>query len=75
VFSALQRIANASADGAALGGVEEEDDDPNDLEALDKVWVEKAVSFGPSRSQDCSADRVAARIRAALRPAHGRNIP
>jgi nitrate reductase molybdenum cofactor assembly chaperone NarJ/NarW len=71
VFWALQRIANAkpSAEGLkSLSG--EEDSDPNDLEALDRIWAEEPVTFGPAPAAGaCSGDRVAARIRAALRPA------
>lgn len=74
VFWALEAIAKAkpSEEGLkALSG--EEDGDPNDLAALDKVWAEDPVTFGPATQDGCSSGRVAARIRAALRPAPGTN--
>jgi nitrate reductase molybdenum cofactor assembly chaperone NarJ/NarW len=78
VFWALESISNAkpSEEGLkALSG--EEDSDPDDLEALDKAWAEDPVTFGPSAAQEsgCSTDRVAARIRAALRPASSETSP
>jgi nitrate reductase molybdenum cofactor assembly chaperone NarJ/NarW len=71
VFRALESIANAKPgeDGLkALSG--DEDAGPDDLEALDKAWADEPVTFGPGAATDggCSGDRVAARIRAALRP-------
>jgi nitrate reductase delta subunit len=29
-----------------------EDDDPNDLDAIDKAWEEEAVTFGPETASD-----------------------
>ena len=47
-------------------------DDPDDLEALDRVWEEEPVTFGGAPGLDASAscgpDRVAAQIRAGRRP-------
>jgi nitrate reductase delta subunit len=74
VFWALEAVAKTkpSEEGLkALSG--EEDGDPNDLAALDKVWAEDPVTFGPATQNGCSSGRVAARIRAALRPAPGTN--
>ena len=49
VFGALARLASAQADPNALAALlSEPDDNPNDLEALDKAWAETAVTFGPS---------------------------
>ena len=37
------------ADPAALASLlQEPDDDPGDLDAMDKLWAETAVTFGPS---------------------------
>ena len=47
------------------------DDDPHDLEAIDRVWEEEPVTFGgpgPDASASCGPDRVAAQIRAGRRP-------
>lgn len=49
VFGALARLASTAADPGALAALlSEPDEDPNDLEAIDKVWAETAVTFGPS---------------------------
>jgi nitrate reductase delta subunit len=49
VFVALGKLASAAADPGALAALlSEPDENPNDLEALDKAWAETAVTFGPS---------------------------
>ncbi|MCI3135321.1 nitrate reductase molybdenum cofactor assembly chaperone [Phenylobacterium aquaticum] len=49
VFGALARLASTQADPNALAALlSEPDDNPNDLEAIDKAWAETAVTFGPS---------------------------
>lgn len=49
VFGALSALAADPADAAALAALmAEPDDDPGDLEAMDKLWAETAVTFGPS---------------------------
>jgi nitrate reductase delta subunit len=73
VFAAIEALAGAKADRQ---DVEEllgrPDDDPNDLEALDRVWEEEPVTFGgapgPNAAASCGPDRVAAQIRAGRRP-------
>lgn len=48
VFGALAVLAG-EADSEALAAIlAEPDDDPDDLEAMDKLWAETAVTFGPS---------------------------
>ncbi|MFN3522084.1 MAG: nitrate reductase molybdenum cofactor assembly chaperone [Phenylobacterium sp.] len=48
VFGALACLAGAPADDEALAALmQEPDDDPADLEAMDKLWAETAVTFGP----------------------------
>ncbi len=71
VFWALEAIANAKPSEEGLKALCDEDDsDPNDLEALDKAWAEDPVTFGPAAAEGgCSSGRAATRIRAALRPA------
>jgi nitrate reductase delta subunit len=49
VFGALAALAGEAADQAVLAALLlEPDDDPDDLEALDKAWAETAVTFGPA---------------------------
>ncbi|MFC3070240.1 nitrate reductase molybdenum cofactor assembly chaperone [Phenylobacterium soli] len=49
VFGALVALAADPADAEALAALNAEpDDDPADLEAMDKLWAETAVTFGPS---------------------------
>lgn len=48
VFGALASLAG-EADSEALAAIlAEPDDNPDDLEAMDKLWAETAVTFGPS---------------------------
>jgi nitrate reductase delta subunit len=49
VFGALAALADHPADAEALAAMmQEPDDNPDDLEAMDKLWAETAVTFGPS---------------------------
>jgi nitrate reductase delta subunit len=49
VFGALTALAADPADAEALAALRAEpDDNPDDLEAMDRLWAETAVSFGPS---------------------------
>jgi nitrate reductase delta subunit len=49
VFGALAALAADPADAEALATLmAEPDDNPDDLEAMDKLWAETAVTFGPS---------------------------
>ena len=49
VFGALAALAADPADAEALATLmAEPDDNPGDLEAMDKLWAETAVTFGPS---------------------------
>lgn len=49
VFGALTALASAPADKDALAAMmAEPDDDPTDLAAMDKLWAETAVTFGPA---------------------------
>jgi nitrate reductase delta subunit len=48
VFGALSAMAG-DADSEALAAIlAEPDDNPDDLETMDKLWAETAVTFGPS---------------------------
>jgi len=53
-FAALSQLAGANADTDAVAGMlAQPDDDPTDLEALDAVWEETEVTFGPDPNAGC----------------------
>lgn len=53
-FAALSHLAGAKADSDAVAGMlAEADDDPTDLAALDAVWEETEVTFGPDPNAGC----------------------
>ena len=50
VFAVLVALAQTEVSADALKALlQEPDDDPNDLEALDKAWAEEQVTFGPDK--------------------------
>ncbi len=54
VFVALLQIAGAKADKAAVAVLlDQPETDPEDLQALDEVWEESEVRFGPDPSAGC----------------------
>jgi nitrate reductase delta subunit len=66
VFQVLAAIANAP--DAVVP--DSEQDDPDDLAALDAAWEEAAVHFGPGEQTDgCGINRLRTRLRAATRDA------
>ncbi len=70
VFHALLAIAGVKpAQEAVEVLMQEPDPDPMDLKALDAVWEEAAVKFGPD--ENACKDGLVSRIRAARRPAPG----
>lgn len=72
VFSSLQALSrSAPADEMLEALLAAPDDDPSDLAALDAAWVDEEVRFGPGAAADCGTGDIAARIRAARRPAAG----
>jgi len=53
-FAALSQLAGAQADADAVAGMlAQPDDDPTDLVALDAVWEETEVTFGPDPNAGC----------------------
>lgn len=53
-FAALSQLAGAQADAQAVAGMlTQPDDDPTDLAALDAVWEEAEVTFGPDPNAGC----------------------
>lgn len=54
VFAALLQLSGAEVDVEAVAKMlVQPDDDPTDLEALDKVWEESEVVFGPDPNAGC----------------------
>jgi nitrate reductase delta subunit len=54
VFAALMQLAGVQADREAVADMlAQPDDDPTDLEALDEVWEESEVLFGPDPNAGC----------------------
>lgn len=54
VFAALSQLAAVQADQDAVAGMlAQPDDDPTDLDALDAVWEETEVTFGPDPNAGC----------------------
>lgn len=54
VFASLLQLSGAKADKAAVAELLEQPEvDPNDLEALDEVWEESEVLFGPDPNAGC----------------------
>ena len=53
-FAAIVQLSGARADRAALAELlDEPETDPDDLEALDEVWEESEVRFGPDPNGGC----------------------
>lgn len=58
VFGALLELSGTKADAEVVAELlEQPEDDPDDLEALDQVWEESEVTFGPDPSAGCPAGR------------------
>ena len=74
-FLTLEAIAGAKADAGAVAEIlKAPEDDPNDLQALDKIWEEEAVTFGASAgSSSCGLERLRTRVRAADRSVQQQN--
>jgi len=54
VFAALLQLSGQQADAEAVAELlEQPEDDPDDLEALDQVWEESEVVFGPDPNAGC----------------------
>lgn len=57
VLAALTAVARAAETDAARILLAEADDDPEDLAALDEVWAEAQVTFGPDPTAGCPVGR------------------
>jgi len=69
-FLAIEDMVEAKPDMALVEQIlAEEEADPNDLDALDKIWEDEAVTFGAGKGEDvCGPDRLRTQIRAHNRP-------
>jgi nitrate reductase delta subunit len=78
VFSCALALAEASPQTTVVEALlGEPDEDPEDLAALDAAWEEEEVTFGPAAAAaaQCGKDGLAAKLRAARRPAPGMPVP
>jgi nitrate reductase molybdenum cofactor assembly chaperone NarJ/NarW len=78
VFSCAQALAHAKPQTEVVCALlSEPDEDPNDLAALDAAWEEEEVTFGPAAAAaaQCGKDGLAAKLRAARRPAPDMPVP
>ncbi len=69
-FLAIEDMVEAKPDMALVEQIlAEKEADPNDLDALDKIWEDEAVTFGAGKGEDvCGPDRLRTQIRAHNRP-------
>lgn len=63
VFDALVALVEADRNPEALKALlQEPDDNPDDLEALDRAWAEEQVTFGPDKV-DCPKAALLSRVK------------
>jgi len=54
IFAALLQLSNQKTDKSVVAALlEQPEDDPDDLEALDQIWEESEVIFGPDPNAGC----------------------
>jgi nitrate reductase delta subunit len=72
-FGVLEAIARGEPDVKILKGLlDEPEHDPDDLEELDRIWEEEAVTFGGNSGENnCGPDRLRMQLRAAGRKPQG----
>jgi nitrate reductase delta subunit len=70
-FLVLEVLAHSRPATEAVAGIlAEAEDDPYDLDALDEIWEDEAVTFGSNAGEGtCGPNRLRTRLRAANRPA------
>lgn len=68
-FGVLEALGQGRPDATLLRELlDAPEDDPDDLEALDRVWEEEAVTFGGNAGENaCGPDRLRTQMRAAAR--------
>jgi nitrate reductase delta subunit len=78
IFSCAQVLAKAKPQTEVVAALlDEPDEDPNNLAALDAAWEEEEVTFGPTAlaAAQCGKDGLASKLRAMRRPAPGMTTP
>jgi nitrate reductase delta subunit len=77
LLRALVMVSKARPKAESLAAIVADDGiEPDDLEALDAVWMDEEVTFGPGAADAaCGKDALGARLRAASRPAEGVTSP
>lgn len=77
VFRALETLASGKSSADNLRKlIDIAHDNPDDFDQLDRTWEDTPVSFGPDAAvEGCNPNRIAARLRAAKRPAAGIGLP
>ena len=74
MFAALSQLAGTEADARrSPNSLDQPEDDPDDLAALDAVWEESEVRFGPDPNAGCPASRDMLARMAAPQPSTGRH--
>lgn len=68
-FEVLETLSSGKSDKSLIAELlEQPDDDPDDLEALDRIWEEEVVTFGGNAGENsCGPDRLRTQMRAAGR--------
>lgn len=77
LFRAMVALSKAKPKAEDMAAIVADDGiQPDDLEALDAVWQEEEVTFGPgAAAAACGKDALGAKLRAANRPAEGMTPP
>lgn len=77
LFRAMVALSKAKPKPEDMAAIVADDGvQPDDLEALDAVWQEEEVTFGPgAATAACGKDALGAKLRAANRPAEGVTPP
>ncbi len=77
LFRAMMALSKAKPKAEDMAAIVADDGiQPDDLEALDAVWQEEEVTFGPgAAAAACGKDALGAKLRAANRPAEGMTPP
>lgn len=77
VFKALELFVNSKPDRALVDTIlARPEDDPDDLEALDAIWEEEAITFGGNAGEnDCGPDRLQRQVRASQRKPDQSSVP
>lgn len=69
IFDILQDVSDQKPDAKLVAEIlSNPEDDPDDLEAMDQIWEEEAVTFGGNAGEEaCGPDRLRTQMRASKR--------